>query len=249
MKKLEGKVALITGGNSGIGLATAKEFVLQGATVIITGRRQDAIDDALKEIGAGAIGIQGDVGNLADLDRLYAQISKQFGRLDVLFANAAVIALAPFEAVTEEHFDREFNVNVKGLFFTVQKALPLLRDGSSIILTSSIAHFKALDGHNVYAATKASVRSFARSWTSDLKARKIRVNCLSPGPVDTPIIAKMGITKEQFSEFDKAIASLIPLGRLGQASEIARAALFLASDDSSFVTGIDLCVDGGMAQI
>jgi NAD(P)-dependent dehydrogenase (short-subunit alcohol dehydrogenase family) len=249
MKKLEGKVALITGGNSGIGLATAKEFVLQGATVIITGRRQDAIDDALKEIGAGAIGIQGDVGNLADLDRLYAQISKQFGKIDILFANAAVIALASFESVTEEHFDREFNVNVKGLFFTIQKALPLLQDGSSIILTSSIAHFKVLDGHNVYAATKAAVRSFARNWAADLKHRKIRVNCLSPGPIDTPVIGKMGITKEQFAEFEKTIASLIPLGRLGQASEVANAVLFLASDDSSFVTGIDLCVDGGMAQI
>jgi NAD(P)-dependent dehydrogenase (short-subunit alcohol dehydrogenase family) len=249
MKKLEGKVALITGGNSGIGLATAKEFVLQGAKVIITGRRQDALDNALKEIGAGAVGIQGDVGNLADLDRLYAEISMQFGKIDILFANAAVIALAPFAAVTEEHFDREFNINVKGLFFSVQKALPLLKDGSSIILTSSIAHFKVLDGHNVYAATKAAVRSFARNWAADLKRRKIRVNCLSPGPVDTPIIGKMGITKEQFAEFEKAIGSLIPLGRLGQASEVASAALFLASDDSSFVTGIDLCVDGGMAQI
>jgi NAD(P)-dependent dehydrogenase (short-subunit alcohol dehydrogenase family) len=249
VKKLEGKVALITGGNSGIGLATAKEFVLQGATVVITGRRRDAIDEALKEIGAGAVGIQGDVGRMADLDRLYAEISSKFGRIDVLFANAGVIALAPFEAVTEEHFDHEFNVNVKGLFFTVQKALPLMKDGSSIILTSSIAHLKALEGHNVYAATKAAVRSFARSWTADLKHRKIRVNCLSPGPVDTPIIEKMGITQEQFSEFDKAVAALIPLGRLGAASEVARAALFLASEDSSFVTGIDLCVDGGMAQI
>jgi NAD(P)-dependent dehydrogenase (short-subunit alcohol dehydrogenase family) len=249
MQKLEGKVALITGGNSGIGLATAQEFVRQGAKVIITGRRQEAIDEALKEIGEGAIGIQGDVGNLHDLDRLYAQVSKEFGKIDILFANAAVIALAPFEAVTEEHFDREFNINVKGLFFTVQKALPLLRDGSAIILTSSIAHFKVLEGHNVYAATKAAVRSFARNWASDLKHRKIRVNCLSPGPVNTPVIGKMGITAEQFAEFDKAIASLIPLARLGEASEIASAALFLASDDSSFVTGIDLCVDGGMAQI
>ena len=249
MKKLEGKVVLITGGNSGIGLASAKEFAREGALVVITGRRQDALDDALKEIGSGAVGIQGDVSILSDLDRLYKELAERFGKINVLFANAGVIELAPFEAVTEDQFDRQFNINVRGLFFSVQKALPLMDDGSSIILTSSIAHLKALDGHNVYAATKAAIRSFARSWTADLKQRKIRVNCLSPGPVDTPIIEKMGISPEKFAEFDKAIATLIPLGRLAQASELAAAALFLASADSSFVTGIDLCVDGGMAQI
>jgi NAD(P)-dependent dehydrogenase (short-subunit alcohol dehydrogenase family) len=249
MKKLEGKIALTTGGNSGIGLASAKEFVREGAQVVITGRRQSALDDALKEIGSGAVAIQGDVSNLSDLDRLYQELAGRFGKIDVLFANAGVIELAPFQAVTEDHFDYQFNVNVRGLFFTVQKALPLMKDGGSIILTSSIAHLKALDGHNVYAATKAAIRSFARSWTADLKHRKIRVNCLSPGPVDTPIIEKMGISPEKFPEFNQAIARLIPMGRLGQASELATAALFLASADSSFVTGIDLCVDGGMAQI
>lgn len=249
MQKLKDKVAVITGGNSGIGLATAQLFASEGARVVITGRRQDALDQAVSLIGSGAIGIQGDASKLDDLDALYADVGRRLGRIDVLMANAGVISLAPLPEVTEESFDRQVAVNLKGTLFSVQKALPLMPDESCIVLTSSIAHLKALDAHNVYAATKAAVRSFARSWASDLKARRIRVNCLSPGPVDTPIIAKMGVGPEQFEEFDKAVASAIPLGRLGRPEELARAALFLASEDGSFVNGIDLCVDGGLAQV
>lgn len=249
MGKLEGKVALITGGSSGIGLASAKAFAREGAQVVITGRDQAAIDAAVAQMGQGAFGIQGDVANLQDLDRLYAQIGERFGRLDVVFANAGIVTLAPFGEISEAHFDREFAVNVRGLFFTVQKALPLLKDGGSVILTSSIAHLTGTPGYNVYAATKAAVRSFARSWTVDLKGRRIRVNCLSPGPTATPLGGKMGIPAEQAETYAKFILEQIPMGRFGDAEETAKAALFLASDDSSFITGIDLCVDGGMAQV
>lgn len=249
MKKLANKVALVTGGNSGIGLATAVEFAAEGAKVIITGRRQQAIDEALKHIGHDAVGIQGDVSSLADLDRLFAEIKAKYGHIDVLFANAGLAEVAPFGMVTEEHFDREFDINVKGLFFTVQKALPLLQDGSSIILNASIAASKGMAAFSVYSATKAAVRSFARSWTTDLKERKIRVNAISPGPIETPIFGKMGLTEEQAAGFGAAVVPQIPLGRFGAASEIAKAALFLACDDSSYVTGIELTVDGGMAQV
>jgi NAD(P)-dependent dehydrogenase (short-subunit alcohol dehydrogenase family) len=248
--KLKDKVAVITGGNSGIGLSTAKVFAAEGAKVIITGRRQDALDAALKEIANNnVIGIQGDVADMADLDRLYAEVKKKFGHIDVLFANAGLGALAPLGQVTEEHFDREFNVNVKGLFFTVQKALPLMKDGGSIILNASIAASKGMAAFSVYSATKAAVRSFARSWTTDLKNRKIRVNAISPGPIETPIFGKMGLTPAQVSEFGANIAGQVPMGRMGSPEEIAKAALFLASDDSSYVSGIDLSVDGGMAQV
>lgn len=249
MGKLAGKIALVTGGNSGMGLATARLFAAEGAKVIITGRRQQELEAAAKSIGPAALPIQGDVSRMADLDHLFAAIKKQFGRLDVIFANAGFGEVAPLAQVTEDQFDRQFATNVKGLFFTVQKALPLLSDGASIILNASIAANKGLEGLSVYSATKAAVRSFARTWTNDLKARKIRVNSLSPGPIDTPIFGKMGLSEGQAAGFKEALPGMVPLGRMGSVEEIARTVLFLASDDSSYITGIDLTVDGGMAQV
>ena len=249
MAKLTGKVALVTGGNSGMGLATAKLFAAEGAKVVITGRRQDALDEAAKNVGPSVLAVQGDVSKMADLDRLFATIKSKFGHLDILFANAGLGGVAPLGQVTEEQFDREFAINVKGLFFTVQKALPLLRDGSSIILNASIAAHMGMEGFSVYSATKAAVRSFARTWTSDLKGRKIRVNSLSPGPIETPIFGKMGLSEEQAQGFKQALPGMVPLGRMGSDEEIARTVLFLASDDSSYITGIDLVVDGGMSQV
>jgi NAD(P)-dependent dehydrogenase (short-subunit alcohol dehydrogenase family) len=247
--RLAGKIALITGGNSGIGLASAKVFTAEGATVVITGRRQSAVDAAVLEIGNGALGVQGDVGDLADLDRLYAEIKARFGRLDIVFANAGLTTVESFENVSEDHFDREFNVNVKGVFFTVQKVLPLLPDGASIILTSSVASDLGTPGMSVYSATKAAVRSFARTWTSELKHRHIRVNCISPGPTTTPLGGKMGIPEEHRAASTAIMLAKIPMGRYGKPEEIANAALFLASDASTFITGIDLYVDGGMGQV
>jgi len=249
MKRLEGKVAVVTGGNSGIGLATARRFAAEGAHVFITGRRQAELDAAVKQIGNQATGVQGDVGSLRDLDRLYAEVKRQQGRIDILFANAGSAELAPLGAITEEHFDKIFGVNVKGLLFTVQKALPLFRDSGSIILNASIVASKGLEASSVYSATKAAVRSFARTWTIDLKGRGIRVNAISPGPIDTPGINNLGLTGEQIEEFKKNIVAAVPMGRMGDPDEIAKAALFLASDDSSYVTGVELFVDGGMAQI
>src|SRR2546425_2540072 len=249
MGKLERKIALITGGNSGIGLATAKEFVSEGAYVFITGRRDLELAAAVKEIGHDVTGVQGDVSTLSDLDRLFAQIKREKGRLDTVFANAGGAKSAAIGKITEEHYHSIFDINVKGLLFTVQKALPLLRDGASIILNASIAGSKGLEGLSVYSATKAAVRSFARGWTVDLKARKIRVNAISPGPIDTPGINSLGLSEQQIEEFKKNMVASVPLGRMGAADEIAKAALFLASDDSSYVTGVELFVDGGMAQI
>ncbi len=249
MGKLNGKVALITGGNSGMGLETAKLFAQEGAKVVITGRRQKELDEAVKYVGPNAIGVQGDVAKLVDLDRLFGVIRQKFDRLDIVFANAGYGVLNPIGNVTEEEFDSQFAVNVKGLYFTVQKALPLLRDGSSIILNASIAGSKGMENFSVYSATKAAVRSFARTLTSDLKGRKIRVNTLSPGPIDTPILSKAGLTEEQANGWKESLKAAVPLGRIGRSEEIATAALFLASDDSSFITGIELTVDGGMAQI
>jgi NAD(P)-dependent dehydrogenase (short-subunit alcohol dehydrogenase family) len=249
MKKLEGKVALVTGGTSGIGLATAKRFVAEGAYVFITGRRQTELDAAVKEIGKNVTGVQSDASNLADLDRLFATIEKEQGHLDVLFANAGVGEIAPLGAITEEHFDKTFNTNVKGLLFTVQKALPLLPEGASIILNASSTSIKGTPAFSVYSATKAAVRSFARNWTLDLKERKIRVNAISPGVVPTPGYDHFGLNDEQLQEFIDSQAVTIPLGRVGTPDEIAKAVVFLASDDSSFVNGIELFVDGGMAQI
>lgn len=250
MKRLENKVALITGGSSGIGLATAKLFINEGAQVVITGRNEEALNQAMLQLGDdNAIAIQSDVSDLNHHDELFSVIEKRYGTLDILFANAGIILLSDFPGSTEHDFDRQFDINVKGTFFTVQKALPLMSQGGSIILTSSIAHYKGLDGHNIYAATKAALRSFARSWTTDLKGRGIRVNCLSPGPVATPIISKMGVSVAERELFDIKMASQIPAGRLGLPEEVAAAALFLASDESSFISGIDLSVDGGMGQI
>jgi len=248
MKKLEGKVALVTGGSSGIGLATAKRFVAEGAYVFITGRRQTELDAAVKEIGENVTGVQGDVSKLADLDRLFATIEQEQGHLDVVFANAGVGDFAPLGAITEEHFDKTFNTNVKGLLFTVQKALPLLPQGASIILNASQNTTVATPAFSVYSATKAAVRSFARNWILDLKERKIRVNAISPGIVPTPAYKVLG-SDEQVQEFVDSEARVIPLGRVGTPDEIAKAVVFLAGDDSSFVNGIELFVDGGMAQI
>jgi len=249
MAKLTGKVALVTGGNSGMGLATARLFAAEGAKVVITGRRQEALDQAAKTVGRSVLAVQGDVSNMADLDRLFATIKEKFGHLDVVFANAGHGAVVPLGQVTEDQFDSEFATNVKGLFFTVQKALPLLRDGASIILNASIAATKGMEGFSVYSATKAAVRSFARTWTTDLRDRKIRVNSISPGPIDTPIFGKTGMSQEQVDGFKQAITGMVPLRRMGSSEEIATTALFLASDDSSYITGVDLAVDGGMAQV
>ena len=242
MGKLEGKVAVITGGSTGIGLAAAKLFVREGAYVFITGRRQKELDEAVKAIGSNVTGIQGDVTKLADLDRLY-QAVKAKGRIDVLFANAGVAEFAPLESIAEEHFDKLFNINVKGTLFTVQKALPLLNDGGSIILTGSVASVKGTPAFTVYGASKAAIRNFVRGWTSELKDRRIRSNVLSPGPVVTSLV------DEQPPDAIEKIAATIPMGRMGEPDEVAKAALFLASDDSSFVTGVELFVDGGRAQI
>ncbi|AGA26236.1 SDR family NAD(P)-dependent oxidoreductase [Singulisphaera acidiphila] len=249
MGKLDNKVAVITGGNSGMGLATAQRFVSEGAYVFITGRRQAELDKAVDLIGKNVTGVQGDVSNLADLDRLYATVKEQKGRVDVLFANAGVGELAPLGSITEEQFDKVFNINVRGLLFTVQKALPLFQDGGSIILNASIASIKGMPAFSVYSASKAAVRSFARSWTVDLKGRKIRINTLSPGPIDTPILSGLASTEEELKQVKADLAAQVPLGRMGTSDEIANVALFLASDDSSYVTGIELFVDGGMAQI
>jgi NAD(P)-dependent dehydrogenase (short-subunit alcohol dehydrogenase family) len=248
-KKLEGKVAVITGGNSGIGLATAQRFVAEGAHVFITGRRQAELDEAVRQIGKHVTGVRGDVSNLAGLDRLFAVVKQQQGRLDVLFANAGVPALAPLGEITEEHFDNVFHINVKGLLFTVQKALPLFTDGGSIILNASIVASKGLEAISIYSASKAAVRSFARCWTTDLKHRKIRVNVISPGYTETPIFNKAGLTQERVDELKVSFAAAVPMGRMGRPDEVAKAAVFLASDDSSYVTGIELFVDGGVAQV
>ena len=249
MQRLSGKVAVITGGNSGIGLATAKRFVEEGAQVIITGRRKKELDDAVAQIGNNVTAIQGDVSHLDDLDFLYSKIKQRHGHIDILFANAGLGRVGPLGTVSEEHFDREFDTNVKGLFFTVQEALPLLRDGGSIILNSSIAGQKGISGFSVYNATKAAVRSFARTWTSELKSRRIRVNAISPGPIETPILGKLGLTDQEFAQFESAILSQSPMGRVGRSEEVAAAAAFLASDESSYITGVDLSIDGGMAQV
>jgi len=249
MGKLEGKIALITGGNSGIGLATAKQFVNEGAYVFITGRRDPELAAAVKEIGRNVTGVQGDVSNLGDLDRLFAQIRREKGKLDIVFANAGIAKYAPFGSITEKLYDSIFNINVKGVLFTVQKALPLMPDGASIILNASIVASKGLSANSVYSATKAAVRSFARTWTTDLKERRIRVNAVSPGFIDTPgssnLLASTG-TGQQGKEM---ISNAVPLGRFGTPDEIAKAVVFLASDDSSYITGTELFVDGGFAQV
>src|SRR5262249_16369897 len=249
MGKLEHKIALITGGNSGIGLATAKEFVKEGAYVFITGRRRSELTAAAKEIGKNVTAAQGDVANLDDLDRLFGQIKKEKGKLDIVFANAGIARYAPLGTITEAFYDSIFNTNVKGMLFTVQKALPLLPDGASMILNASIVTSKGLSSNSVYIATKAAVRSFARTWTTDLKDRRIRVNAVSPGPIETPGLSELLASSETGQERKKMIPTTVPLGRLGTPDEIAKAVVFLASDDSSYITGIELFVDGGFAQV
>jgi NAD(P)-dependent dehydrogenase (short-subunit alcohol dehydrogenase family) len=242
MSKLKGKVAVITGGSSGIGLATAKLFVNEGAYVFITGRRQKEIDEAVKEIGSNVTGIQGDVSVLGDLDRIYEIIGAK-GNIDILFANAGVIDFAPLGKITEEQFDKIFDINVKGTLFTVQKALPLLNDRASIILSSSVAGSKGNPGAGLYGASKAALRNFVRGWTLELKDKGIRSNVVSPGPIETP--ATSGMPPEKLAQ----MAATIPLGRMGKDDEVAKAVLYLASDDSSYVTGTELFVDGGRAQV
>ncbi|MES2658564.1 MAG: SDR family oxidoreductase [Verrucomicrobiota bacterium] len=248
--KLAGKIALITGGSSGIGLATAKRFVAEGASVFITGRRQPELDAAVAEIGGNITAIRSDISSLTDLDQLFALIREQAGRIDILFANAGSGSFAPLGQITEEHFDKYFGINVKGTLFTVQKALELIPAGGSIIMNGSIVSIKGFPAFSVYAATKAAIRSFARTWSVDLKGRNIRVNVVSPGTVVTPAYKnELGLTDEQIVEFEAQAAAGAPLGRSGTPDEIAKVVSFLASDDSSFVTGIELFVDGGSAQI
>jgi NAD(P)-dependent dehydrogenase (short-subunit alcohol dehydrogenase family) len=248
-KKLEGKIALVTGGSAGIGLATAQRFVNEGAYVFITGRRQAELDAAVKTIGLNVAAIQADASVLADLDRVFAQIKKEKGRLDVLFANAGGGEFAPIGSITEEHFDKTFNTNVKGVVFTVQKALPLMPNGAAIVLNASIVSVKGMPNFGVYSATKAAVRSFARTWTSELKDRQIRVNVVSPGPIETPGLTGLVKTEEERKGLIGQLVSTVPLGRIGQPDEIAKVAVFLASDDASFVAGVELFVDGGAVQV
>ena len=249
MAKLEGKIALVTGGNSGIGLATAKRFVNEGAHVFITGRRDPELAAAARAIGRNVTGVQGDVSNLGDLDRLFAQIKREKGKLDIVFANAGVAKYAPFGEIAEELYDQIFDINVKGLLFTVQKALPLLPDGASIIRNASIVASKGLSANSVYSATKAAVRSFARTWTTDLRDRRIRVNAVSPGSIDTPGLSGLLASSPTGEQRAKMISNSIPLARFGTPDEIAKAVVFLASDDSSYITGAELFVDGGFAQV
>lgn len=247
--RFAGKVAVVTGGSTGMGLATAKRFVEEGMDhVFITGRRNDALDVAVAEIGKNVTGVQGDVANLADLDRLYDAVQKRNRKLDVLFANAGIALLAPFGQVDEKFFDSHFDVNVKGTFFTVQKALPLLNDGASVILTGSIASIKGFPNISVYSATKGAVRSFARTWIRELRERRIRVNALSPGHIDTPIFDTWQ-QGDALVRLKEELANNVPLGRLGEPDEIAKAVCFLASDEASYVNGVELFVDGGVAQI
>ena len=247
--KLNGKVAVITGGNSGIGLATAKLFQAEGATVVITGRRKKAVEEAIKEIGGNSTGFVSDTGNLEAIHALYQEVKKNIGKIDVLFLNAGVATFGPFDSIDEATFDEMVNVNFKGLFFNVQTALPLLNDGASVIFNSSIADQKGFPNTNVYGATKAAVRSLARTLATELLDRKIRVNAIAPGPIDTPIFEKMGAPPEAVSEMKESFASQNPMKRMGTSEEIAKATLFLASDDSSYITGIDLMVDGGATQL
>jgi NAD(P)-dependent dehydrogenase (short-subunit alcohol dehydrogenase family) len=247
--RLEGKIALVTGGSSGIGLATAQQFVKEGAFVYITGRRQAELDKAAKIVGSQVKAIRADASNLNDLDKLFAQIKQEKGKLDVVFANAGGGSFAALGAITEEHYNQIFDTNVKGVLFTVQKALPLIPNGGSIILNASVAGIKGVPAFSVYSATKAAVRSFARSWTNDLKDRGIRVNVISPGPIETPILDGLGDTEEQRKAVKQQFTSQVPLGRIGQPDEIGKAAVFLASGDSSFVAGAELFVDGGLAQV
>jgi NAD(P)-dependent dehydrogenase (short-subunit alcohol dehydrogenase family) len=247
--KLEGIIALVTGGTSGIGLATAKQFVGEGAHVFITGRREQELSAAAKDIGSNVTTVQGDVSKLDDLDRLFARIRTEKGRLDVLFANAGIAKYGRLGEISEEFFDSIFDINVKGVLFTVQKALPLMPDGAAIILNASVVGSKGLSSNSVYSATKAAIRSFARTWTTDLKERRIRVNAISPGTIDTPGLNDLLASADTGKERVRMIQTSIPLARFGKPEEIAKAVVFLASDDASYITGAELFVDGGFAQV
>ncbi|MFE2564824.1 SDR family NAD(P)-dependent oxidoreductase [Streptomyces mirabilis] len=249
MNRLDGKVAVVTGGSSGIGFATAQQFVEEGAFVFITGRRRPELDKAKDEIGRNVTTVQGDVSVSADLDRLFRTVAEDKGKIDVVVANSGLVDPQMFGRITEASFDRTFNVNARGTLFTAQKALPLMNDGGSVILVGSIAGHIGVEGYTTYSATKAALRSYARTWTKELKGRGIRVNVLSPGPIDTPIMDSQADSEEGVDAIKAAFASVIPLGRMGRPEEVAAAAVFLASDESSFCAGMELSVDGGMAQV
>ena len=250
MGKFDGKIVIVTGGSSGIGLATAKRFVDEGAHIVITGRREKELKEAAAFIKTNVTTVVGDVSRLDDLDRLFAVVKEKHGHIDILFANAGAGTVAPLAVATEAQYDQTFDVNVKGMFFTVQKALPLFKDGGSIILNSSVSNVMGLPMFTAYAASKAAVRSFARGWAMELKDRRIRVNCMSPGAIDTPALATTtGLTAEQAEQAVAQFTTQIPMGRRGTPEEIAAAVTFLASDESSYITGVDLAVDGGMAQV
>ena len=249
MPRLAGKVAVVTGGNSGIGLATAKRFRAEGAQVVISGRDQKTLDQAVRTIGDGVVAVRADVSKLNDLDKLYKTVSEKFGKVDVLFANAGIAKFAPVTESGEALFDEQFNVNVKGVYFTIQKALPLLSDGASVIINSSVVSETGSANMSVYAATKAAVRSFARTLTAELVDRGIRVNVVSPGPIVTPIFGRTGLPKEAVDAFAQQAVAKVPMKRFGQPEEVANTVLFLATPESSYITGVDINVDGGMGQV
>src|SRR6202049_3394969 len=249
MKRLEGKVAVVTGGNSGIGLATAKRLQDEGARVAISGRNQQTLDEAVNTIGNGVLAVQADVSKLSDVDKLYAQVSKKLGKIDVLFVNAGIAKFAPFAETSESTYDEQFDINIKGAYFTIQKALPFLNDGASIILNTSVVSSKGTAGASAYSATKAALRSLARTAAAELVGRGIRVNAVAPGPIVTPIFGKTGLPKEAIEEFAKETISKIPMKRFGQPEEVAGTVAFLASQDASYITGVEINVDGGLGQI
>jgi NAD(P)-dependent dehydrogenase (short-subunit alcohol dehydrogenase family) len=249
MKRLEGKVAVVTGGNSGIGLASAKRFHDEGARVAISGRSQKTLDEAVELIGKDVLAVQSDVSKLPEIDKFYAAVAQKFGKIDILFANAGIGKFAPFEATTEQLYDEQFDINAKGAYFTIQKALPHLNDGASIILNTSVVSHEGIANGSVYAATKAAMRSFTRSMALELVGRKIRVNAVAPGPIATPILSRMGIPKEALDELTKALIATVPMKRIGTSEEVAGAVAFLASSDASYITGVEIDVDGGRGQI